>query len=140
MLYVCVMAVSMLACGGITQHPSSPSMLIRTMCECGSSLSMCCVNLPWHLAHIPLLRNTTYLTHLTAPFHPTYLHLPLFCIQYSKELVEVVVGKGQTIRQVKEEILKVLAEEGITVDMDIDRLVAMAAVIFHGCHSRTAYG
>ena len=51
----------------------------------------------------------------------------------------MVVGKGQTVRQVKEEILKVLAEEGITVDMDIDRLVAMAAVIFHRCHSRTAY-
>lgn len=36
----------------------------------------------------------------------------------------MVVGKGQTVRQVKEEILKVLAEEGITVDMDIDRFVA----------------
>jgi len=37
----------------------------------------------------------------------------------------VVVGKGQTVRQVKEEILKVLAEEGMNVDMDIDRLVVM---------------
>lgn len=45
------------------------------------------------------------------------------CFQYSKELVEVVVGKGQTIRDVKEEILKVLAEEGITVDMEVDRFV-----------------
>lgn len=39
----------------------------------------------------------------------------------------------------KEEILKVLAEEGITVDMDIDRLVVMAVVVYHICHSRTAY-
>ena len=48
--------------------------------------------------------------------------LDLSQTEYSKELVEVVVGKGQTVRQVKEEILKVLAEEGMNVDMDIDRM------------------
>lgn len=37
----------------------------------------------------------------------------------------MVVGKGQTVRQVKDEILNVLAEEGMNVDMDIDRLVVM---------------
>ena len=52
----------------------------------------------------------------------------------------MVVGKGQTIREVKEEILKVLAEEGITVDMDIDRsVVRTLSVDLHMCQSMSVY-